>query len=489
MQDLSLFCRFLSAIRRLSGVHFVLMMCIGSVSVSAAGETAVVTRIACVGDSITRGAGTDFPDWESYPMQLQRMLGKEAYEVGNFGISGSTLLNSGNQPYQKQKAFAEALKFKPDVVVIQLGTNDTKPDNWKLKAEFVADYRDLVRQFLELQPRPRIYLSLPPFVGRVGQYGGINEAGILEQIPMIEQVAAESGAAVIDVHGAFLNRDDLLSDHVHPNRAGAEVLAKTVYVALMGRPYEGDVPATLHSRWKNYDRVDFTVNGRPALLISPQTAAPGNPWIWRTEFFGVEPAVDLALLARGWHVAYLYMPNLYGSPAAMEVMDGFPAYMKTRHGLSSKPVLEGFSRGGLYAFNWAARRPEQVAAIYVDAPVCDFKSWPGGKGKGTGSPGDWTRCLKAYGLTEEQALTYTGNPVDNLAPLAAAKIPVVAVAGDADVVVPMDENIGVVEKRYRELGGRIELITKPGVGHHPHSLKDPTPVVHFLVNALDTPGK
>lgn len=465
----------------------VLMIVIGIVSSAAGGESAGVTRIACVGDSITRGAGTDFPEWDSYPMQLQRMLGKDAYEVGNFGISGSTLLNAGNQPYQKQKAFGEALKFKPDVVVIQLGTNDTKPDNWKHKAGFIADYRDLVRQFAELQPSPRIYLSLPPFVGRAGDYGGINEAGILEQIPLIEQVARECGASVIDVHGAFLNRHELLGDHVHPNVRGATVLAKTVYAAVLGRPFEGEVPATLRSRWKGHERVDFTVNGRPALLVSPKTAAPGNPWIWRTEFFGVEPAVDLALLEHGWHVAYLSMPNLYGAPAAMEVMDGFPAYLKNNYAISSTPVLEGFSRGGLYAFNWAARRPEQVAALYVDAPVCDFKSWPAGRGKGKGSPGDWTRCLKVYGLTEEQALAWPGNPIDNLAPLAAAKIPVVAVAGDADETVPLDENIGLVEQRYRKLGGEILVIVKPGGGHHPHSLREPAPVVDFLVAACAKP--
>lgn len=451
------------------------------VSIPAFGESTDVIRIACVGDSITRGDGTEFPEWDAYPVQLQRMLGKETYVVENFGISGSTLLNSGNKPYQQQKAFGEALKFKPDVVVIQFGTNDTKADNWKHKDEFVADYHDLVRRFSGLQPRPRIFLSLPPFVGKDGYYGGINEAGIREQLPLIKQVARESEASVIDVHGVFLNRDDLLSDHVHPNVQGAAVLAKAVYAAIRGRPFGGEVPATLRSRWNDYERVDFTIDGRPALLISPKTPAPGTPWIWRTEFFGVQPAVDLALLARGWHVAYLFMPNMYGAPAALNLMDGFPVYMKTNYGLSSKPVLEGFSRGGLYAFNWAARHPDQVAALYVDAPVCDFKSWPGGKGKGKGAANDWIRCLKVYGLTEAQALSYSGNPVDNLAPLARAKIPIVAVAGDADGTVPFSENIGLVEKRYVALGGDIQVIVKPGAGHHPHSLVDPTPVVDFIL--------
>jgi pimeloyl-ACP methyl ester carboxylesterase len=89
--------------------------------------------------------------------------------------------------------------------------------------------------------------------------------------------------------------------------------------------------------------------------------------------------------------------------------------------------------------------------------------------------------LKVYGLTEEQALSYRMNPVDNLAPLAKAKIPLLHVCGDADDVVPLDENTRLVESRYKELGGEITVIIKPGVGHHPHSLKDPAPIVDFVL--------
>lgn len=449
------------------------------------GATPAITRVACVGDSITRGGGTEFPAIDAYPAQLERMLGGEAYVVGRFGSSGSTLMNSGDMPYQKTQAFDQALKFKPDVVVIQLGTNDTKLANWEHRAAFATDYSELVKRFLALTPRPRIYLSLPPVITGDKNFAGMHEGAILEQIPVIEAVARETGCAVIDVHGAFAsqgNLDALMRDRVHPNTAGATLLAKTVYAALIGRPFEGEVPAQLTSRWNGYTRIDFAVSNRTAILIEPKVAAEGRPWIWRTEFFGAFPSVDLALLEKGWHVAYLDVQNLYGAPAALDAMDGFPAYLTERHKLATKPVLEGFSRGGLFAFNWAARHPGQVAALYVDAPVCDIKSWPGGKGRGKGSAADWTRCLKAYGFTEEQALTHKANPVDNLEPLAAAKIPVIAVAGDADDVVPIDENIGVVEKRYRELGGEIKVIVKPGVGHHPHSLSDPAPVVDFLLN-------
>ena len=241
-----------------------------------------------------------------------------------------------------------------------------------------------------------------------------------------------------------------------------------------------DIPVKT-SEWFGYERLDFTVNGRAGLVVRPKAPAPGSPWIWRTEFFGHEPQADIALLGRGFHVAYVDVQNLYGAPIALQHMDRFYAQVTRLYRLSPKPLLEGFSRGGLFAFNWAALHPDRVAGLYVDAPVCDFKSWPGGKGIGPGSPSDWQALLKVYGFTEQQALAYDKTPVDNLAPLAKAKIPILAVIGDADETVPVSENINLVEKRYQALGGDIRIIHKPGGKHHPHSLTNPAPIVDFAI--------
>jgi pimeloyl-ACP methyl ester carboxylesterase len=235
------------------------------------------------------------------------------------------------------------------------------------------------------------------------------------------------------------------------------------------------------SQWNGYDRYDFVVDGRNCLVIVPKAAGPGRPWIWRTEFFGHEPQGDLALVERGFYAVYIDVQNMYGAPVAMKHMDAFYDRLTGQYGLSKKTVLEGFSRGGLFAFNWAALHPDRVACIYVDAPVCDFKSWPGGKGKGVGSQDDWRRCLQAYGLTEPQAMAYKYNPIDNLAPLAKSGVPLLHVVGDADTTVPVEENTAVIEKRYRALGGEILVIHKKGVDHHPHSLKDPAPIVDFIL--------
>jgi pimeloyl-ACP methyl ester carboxylesterase len=258
--------------------------------------------------------------------------------------------------------------------------------------------------------------------------------------------------------------------------SGAAALLRADEFAAQKRPFAGEKTA-----WHGYDRFDFPIDGRACIVVAPKRAAAGRPWIWRARFFGHEPQTDLALLARGFHVAYMDVAGLYGSPKAVAHWDAFYKYVTEKHGFARKPALEGMSRGGLIIFNWAAANPDKVACIYADAPVCDFKSWPGGRGRGKGSPRDWQSCLKAYGVTEAEGLAWRNNPIDNLAPLAKAGVPLLHVCGDADQVVPIEENTGIVEKRYRELGGSIRAIHKPGVGHHPHSLKDPKPIVEFIL--------
>lgn len=238
------------------------------------------------------------------------------------------------------------------------------------------------------------------------------------------------------------------------------------------------------SEWQGFPSLRFKVAGRNSTLVLPGTPAENSPWIWRQEFFGHEPQADVALLKKGFHVAYVDVQNMYGSPAAMKIMDQFYNTLVRDYGLYPKTVLEGFSRGGLFSFNWAALHPDQVAAMYVDAPVCDVASWPGGKGKGKGSPEDWQRLLAAWGVTEQEAVSGKLSPVNKLAPLAKGRIPILAVVGDADDVVPLEENMAVVERKYCAIGGSIRVIHKPGAGHHPHSLPDPAPIVDFILESV-----
>jgi pimeloyl-ACP methyl ester carboxylesterase len=263
----------------------------------------------------------------------------------------------------------------------------------------------------------------------------------------------------------------------------------TVALLLMTGPCAsaGEEAASLpfpgkRSEWFGYSRYDFQVDGRAVLVVTPKRAAAGRPWVWRARFFGHEPQADLALLARGFHLVYMDVVELFGNAQAVAHWNAFHACLTEKHGFAKKAVLEGFSRGGLYALNWAIANPDKAACLYLDAPVCDFKSWPGGKGKGKGSPPDWEACKKAYGFkTDAEALAYQGNPIDRLEPLAKTKVPILSVCGGADDVVPVTENTAMLEQRYQALGGPIQVILKPDCGHHPHSLKDPAPIVEFIL--------
>ena len=190
-------------------------------------------KVACIGDSITEGSGLPDPGKNSYPGQLQSLLG-DKWKVSNFGLGGRTLLKKGDIPYWKEKAYQDALALSPDVVIIMLGTNDTKPQNWAHEAEFVADYTELVKSFEALASKPSIYVCRPcPVIGD-GNFG-IVEKNNKEWIKRIDKVAKELNVDVIDMHKALEGKDELLPDRVHPNVEGAGEMAKAAYKALTGK--------------------------------------------------------------------------------------------------------------------------------------------------------------------------------------------------------------------------------------------------------------
>lgn len=234
------------------------------------------------------------------------------------------------------------------------------------------------------------------------------------------------------------------------------------------------------SDWNGFVRYDFEVNDHPVLVVIPKEAAKGKPWVWHGEFFGHKPAPDIALLQKGFHIVYTQISNQFGSPTAVAHWNQIYDVLTRKHGFAEKVGLTGTSRGGLYCYNWASQNANKVACIYGDAPVCDVKSWPMGKGHGMGSPNEVQNLLAAYGVTTEAELfAKLLNPIDSLKPLADAHVPLLHVYGDADEVVPWDENTKVIAERYKALGGEIILINKLGVGHV-HGLDDSTPIIEYL---------
>ncbi len=201
-------------------------------------------RVACVGDSITYGMGTQ--PGMSYPSQLQALLGA-GYEVGNFGVSARTLLRKGDFPWWNEPAFQLAQDFQPDAVIIMLGTNDTKPHNWAHKDEFYTDYRDLADVFAQLPGKPKIYVCRPCPVPEPGNWG-INETNIQHEIEMIDRLAEEMGLGMIDMHAALVDQPELLPDRVHPNTEGALLMAKAAFRVLTGKP----VPPRVNSYFADH---------------------------------------------------------------------------------------------------------------------------------------------------------------------------------------------------------------------------------------------
>jgi lysophospholipase L1-like esterase/pimeloyl-ACP methyl ester carboxylesterase len=462
---------------------------IDSMETNSAGAAAIIrqinprndkepVRVACVGDSITFGAGLQ--PGQDYPTQLQNLLVTN-WDVRNFGVSARTLLRQGDFPYWNEGAFTNAQNFLPAVVVILLGANDSKPHNWKYHNEFAGDYADLVNAFRNLASKPRIYVCRPTPVPQPGNYG-INEATEQQQINLIDYLADTMTLNEIDLYAPLKDQPQLFPDRVHPNAEGAVAMAKLVAQALTSPNHLDGVPVVHHTVWNAHPEDTFVLDRHHCRIVLPKSFAPGKPWIWRPEFFGAYDQADQALLAKGYPIAYMDMENIFGSPPAMKLMDKFYGYLTSHYGLSAKATLFGFSRGGLYSVNWAARHPDRASCLYLDAPVCDIKSWPGGRGKGNGSPADWERLKVFYGFTNDQeALDYQHNPIDNLKPLATAKISILNVCGGADTTVPYLENTAILKQRYEAMGGFIQVIVKPGCDHHPHSLTDPKPIVDFVL--------
>lgn len=183
-------------------------------------------KVACVGNSITYGSGIEHRDSLSYPAQLQRMMG-QTFDVRNFGISGRTLLKKGDHPYWKEKAFQEVQQWDPDVVVIMLGTNDTKPWNWKYGDEFASDYTDLLKVFKNLPGSPQVWAALPVPVF-TNKYS-IRDSIIKIEIPIIRKVARKEKVHLMNLNKALKPYGKYFLDGVHPDKNGAYHLAKAVY--------------------------------------------------------------------------------------------------------------------------------------------------------------------------------------------------------------------------------------------------------------------
>ena len=203
-------------------------------------------RVACIGSSITDGHGIDLATVNGYPAQLQKLLG-DGYWVKNFGVSARTMLNKGDNPYMNEMAWRDALAFKPDVVIIKLGTNDSKPENWQYGAEFRQDLEQMITTLRpdlaetakkgkkskkakqgSTEGTPKIYLCTP--IPAFKPTWNINDSVIANAIiPIQQEVAKKYGLQIIDLHTLYAgDGNKMLSDGIHPDARGARRMAEII---------------------------------------------------------------------------------------------------------------------------------------------------------------------------------------------------------------------------------------------------------------------
>jgi len=448
-------------------------------------------KIACVGNSITYGSTIVNRQKNAFPKQLEAMLGND-YKVMNFGVSGRTLLKKGDYPYWNTQEFMDAKNFDPDILFIKLGTNDSKLQNRIHLDEFNKDYKEMIRSFKENNENLRVVLLLP-LPSFADDSTGIWNPIIKDKIiPLTLQVAFETGSEVIDLYQLFVNQENLIPDKIHPSSLGATVIAKRLYEVVKLESdnsfnilQEAKIQQFKISNFHGFQLFDFDYKGVSCKIVKPKKVNKNHNWVWRARFWGHEPQTDIALLERGFHIVYCDVANLFGSDEAVKRWNNFYQLM-AKAGLSKKVALEGMSRGGFIVYNWAVENPDKVVCVYADAPVLDGKSWPGGMGEGKGSSSDWKKFKEQYNLDSQELIdNFKGNPIHKTKEIVKAGFPILHVCGEADQVVPVDENTRLFETQIKDEGGNINVIYKKGIGHHPHSLKNPTPIVDFILRATN----
>ena len=235
--------------------------------------------------------------------------------------------------------------------------------------------------------------------------------------------------------------------------------------------------------WNNFESDEFIFEGREANVVKPKIKSGTPLMILKTEYRNAFPETEIELLNRGCYVAFIENDNRWGTDSDLDRKARFVRFVSEKYSLSQKCVPVGMSCGGLIAIKFAAKYPELVGCLYLDAPVVNYMSCPCGFGIGERTDDEnFTEILSALNMKSiSELLCYRETPQDKIPELVKNKIPVILVAGDSDTVVPYVENGILIEHAYKEAGLLIDIFMKKGCNHHPHGLDDPTPVVELIM--------
>lgn len=237
-------------------------------------------------------------------------------------------------------------------------------------------------------------------------------------------------------------------------------------------------------KWFGFTCRKFIFEEHEALIVFPEDGASNGYLAVKTEYWDAFPeAAEIELVKNGFHLCFIKNDNVWARESDIDRKARFIRFVQAEYCLKQKCVLIGMSCGGLYAITLAARYPELIQCMYIDAPVVNFLSCPCGLGAAKPiSEEALSRFLSIMGTSSvSQLLACRDMPLDKLSILTANNIPIVLVSGDSDTVVPFEENGLLVQKAYKDAGTEIAVYIKPGCDHHPHGLPDSTPIVTFIL--------
>jgi lysophospholipase L1-like esterase len=243
--------------------------------------TPIKHKIACIGDSITEGFGLLNPETESYPARLQSLLGTNAI-VTNYGLGGRTLVKNSSHSYWKEDFFKESHEWLPDIVIIQLGANDSRSETWSAYGEdFVSDYKEMISSYAILPNHPIIFICTPTPVYKNGA-GDINPGILATNIsPKVRQIAQEFNLPTIDLQVRLAGHSEWFPDTVHPDSQGMAAMAAVVCDSLSGGPPKEAPPAIRIVPLSNSTlEIGWPTQWRSLILQSVPAVGVSRP-VWR----------------------------------------------------------------------------------------------------------------------------------------------------------------------------------------------------------------
>ena len=235
------------------------------------------------------------------------------------------------------------------------------------------------------------------------------------------------------------------------------------------------------STWNGFRRLDFEFEGYPAILILPDTPNEARRLAMKTEYFDAFPATEIAMVRAGYHLCHIKNRSRFATDDDTDRKAHLIDFLADEFGTARKVVTVGMSAGGFQSIAFAARYPEKVSFLYLDAPLISFFS-VGSKLYDSMVRGKrWPEIQEAYGFkTFAEAYCYPDQPVNRLPLLVKHRLPVGLVYGVLDEAAPPAFNAEIIRELYEHEGAPIKTWARPLYGHHPHGLDDPAELLAYI---------